>query len=131
MDLSAFDTKKIDEYARQAKESWGQTKEYKEFEEKSKDWTKDDQAKITQEFTQIFVDFGKLLDRKPEDAAVQEQVKALQTYITEHFYTCSPEILRSLADMYDGGGSMTENIDKMGGVGTADFVAEAVRIYCK
>ena len=30
MNFTAFDTKKIDEYAKQAKESWGNTKEFKE-----------------------------------------------------------------------------------------------------
>jgi len=36
MDFSAFDKSKLDEYARQAKEQWGNTSEYKEFAEKSK-----------------------------------------------------------------------------------------------
>lgn len=40
LDFSAFDTKKLDEYAKQAKASYGQTEEYKEFEEKSKNLTK-------------------------------------------------------------------------------------------
>lgn len=35
MDFTAFDTKKMDEYAKQAKESWGHTAEYQEYEEKS------------------------------------------------------------------------------------------------
>lgn len=33
--------------------------------------------------------------------------------------------------MYVGGGSMTENIDKAGGKGTAEFVSKAIEIYCK
>ena len=37
LDFTVFDMKKIDEYARQAKASWGQTPEYREFEEKSRD----------------------------------------------------------------------------------------------
>ena len=36
MDFSAFDVKKLDEYAAQAKAAWGQTEAYKEFEEKEK-----------------------------------------------------------------------------------------------
>lgn len=60
---------------------------------------------------------------------MQAQVEKLCGYITENFYTCTPEILRGLADMYAGGGSMTENIDKASGDGTAVFVADAVRVY--
>ncbi|MBQ8821863.1 MAG: TipAS antibiotic-recognition domain-containing protein [Lachnospiraceae bacterium] len=32
--------------------------------------------------------------------------------------------------MYAGGGSVTENIDKAGGKGTAEFVEKAIEIYC-
>ena len=40
LDFTAFDTSKIEEYSRKAKEQWGSTPEYKEFVEKSKKWTK-------------------------------------------------------------------------------------------
>jgi hypothetical protein len=32
--------------------------------------------------------------------------------------------------MYAGGGEFTENIDKMGGEGTAEFTNRAIEIYC-
>ena len=35
MSFEAFDTRKLDEYARQAKASWGSTDAYKEYEKKS------------------------------------------------------------------------------------------------
>ena len=130
LDFSAFDTKKLDEYAKQAKASYGQTEEYKEFEEKSKNWTKEDVANINMEFMGIFVEFGKMRDKEPTDEVVQELVKRLQDYITEHFYTCSTEVLSGLGKMYAGGGSMTENIDKAAGEGTAEFVERAICVYC-
>ena len=43
MDFSAFDTAKLDEYSKRAKEQWGATPEYKEFEEKSKGRSKEDE----------------------------------------------------------------------------------------
>ena len=36
MDFSAFDTKKMDEYAAKAKESWGETPAYREYEQRTK-----------------------------------------------------------------------------------------------
>ena len=33
--------------------------------------------------------------------------------------------------MYADGGEFTENIDKVGGRGTADFTAKAIEIYCE
>ena len=131
MDFEAFNTWKIDEYARQAKESWGKTEAYQEFTEKSKDWTDETIAGINKEFLQIFVEFGEMLDLQPEDEKVQAQVVKLRTFITDHFYNCTPEILSGLGKMYSGGGSMTENIDKMGGKGTAEFATKAIDIYCE
>ena len=72
-----------------------------------------------------------MLGKEPGEEDVQQQVKKLQDYITEHFYTCTGQILAYLGKMYNGGGSMTENIDAAGGAGTADFVAEAIKIYCR
>lgn len=129
LDFTAFDTRKIDEYAEEAKANWGKTEAWKEYEEKSKNYSKEDFQKINEEFMEIFREFGQMLDLSPEDAKVQKQVKKLQDYITEHFYTCTKEILRGISKMYAGGGSMTENIDRAAGAGTAVFAAEAVRFY--
>lgn len=130
MDFTAFDTKKMDEYAAQAKASWGETAAYQEYEEKSRNRTKEEEQMIGGGLMKLFTEFGGMMDRKPADDTVQEQVKKLQTYITEHYYTCTNEILKGLGSMYSGGGSMTENIEKAGGKGTARFVTEAIGIYC-
>lgn len=130
MDFSVFDTTKMDAYAKQAKEQWGNTAEYKEFEQKAKTRNPDEDRSIMEQFMQIFTDFGKLKDMEPDAAAVLHQVKKLQDYITENFYTCSKDILFCLGQMYAGGGEFTDNIDRFGGKGTAEFTAEAIRIYC-
>ena len=106
------------------------TEAYKEFEEKSKDWTEDTTKTIADDFMKMFVVFGSMKEKDPADSDVQEQVKRLQAYITEHFYQCTSEILSCLGHMYSGGGEYTENIDKAGGAGTADFTARAIEIYC-
>ena len=133
MDFSAFDVKKLDEYAAQAKAAWGQTEAYKEFEEKEKGRTKEQSDQIAEGTMALFTEFGLLMkEGKTADSdEAQAQVKKLQDYITEHFYACTKEILRSLGKMYSGGGSMTDNINKYAGEGTAEFTAEAIRIYCK
>ena len=130
MDFSAFDTKKIDEYARQAKESYGNSPAYKEFEQKSKCRSKEEEKSLGIGMMELFADFGKLLELSPEADTVQQKVTELQAYITKNFYTCTPEILSSLGEMYAGGGSMTDNINEYAGEGTAEFAAKAIRIYC-
>ena len=130
MDFLAFDTTKIDEYTQQAKAQWGKTAEYKEFEQKSQERSKEEERAVMEQFMQIFVEFGKIKDRDAEATEAQSLVKRLQDYITHNFYTCSNEILAGLGQMYAAGGEFTANIDRVGGNGTAAFAAEAVRVYC-
>jgi len=130
MDFSAFDTRKIEEYSERAKEQWGKTEAYKEFEEKSKDRTEEATKDIANDLMKMFVVFGSMKDKDPADPQVQEQVKKLQDYITKYYYNCTTQILSGLGRMYNGGGEFTENIDKAGGEGTADFTAKAIEIYC-
>ena len=131
MDFSAFDTSKIDEYARRAKEQWGNTAEYKESEEKAKGRTKEEEKDVMVQFMKIFTEFGAIKDQAPDGAEAQSQVKKLQDYITEHFYQCSDEILSGLGQMYAADGEFKENIDRAGGEGTAVFVSDAIRCFCK
>ena len=129
--FDAFDTRKIDEYAAQAKASWGTTPAYKEFEEKSKGRTDKENRDLGERMMMIFTEFGAIRDADPASEDAQALVKKLQDYITEHFYTCTNEILSGLGKMYAGGGEFTDNIDSVGGEGTAAFAAKAIEIYCK
>lgn len=129
MDFSAFDTRKMDEYAERAKEQWGDTKEYKEMMQKTENRSQEEERAVEKEFMQLFQDFGTLRGESPESEKVQSYVKKLQDYITQNFYDCSDEILLGLSKMYAGGGEFTVNIDQAGGVGTAVLIAKAVEIY--
>lgn len=131
MDFTAFDNSKMEEYAAQARASWGHTPEYREFKEKSKGWAEGEKQRISVQMMAIFTEFGTMLGEAPESEKVQGQVKKLQDFITEHFYKCSDEVLYGLGQMYAGGGDFTANIDKAGGAGTAEYVFQAIRIYCK
>lgn len=129
MDFKVFDTKKIEEYSKEAKNKWGETLEYKEYETKSKNWTKKDQSDIMKNFMKIFEEFGQMKDEDPSSLKVQLQVKKLQEYITNHFYNCSNDILKSLGEMYEHSDEFTENINKAGGPNTAKFVNKAIKFF--
>ena len=129
--FEAFDTSKIDEYAAQAKAYWGKTSAYKEFEEKSRGRTKEEDKKIYQGMIDIFGEFGQIRNTEPSSKDAQALVKKLQDYITEHMYTCTKKILSSLGKLYAGGGDFTKNIDSYGGEGTAEFTSQAIEIYCR
>ena len=127
MSFDAFDTRKIDEYAAQAKASWGKTDAYKEFEKKSEGRSKETQQKLNVEMMNIFAEFGKIRDKAPDGEEAVALAKKLQDHITENYYTCTDEILQGLGAMYAGGGDFTTNIDKVGGEGTAVFAYEAIK----
>ena len=101
MDFTVFDTKKIDEYARQAKAQWGQSDAYKEFEQKAKGRSKEEEQAVAKGLMQLFAEFGKLKAAKaqPDSANVQSQVGKLQDYLTQNYYQCSNDILLCLGDM--------------------------------
>ena len=130
VDFSAFDRTKMDEYAKKAREQWSDTDVYKEFIEKTKDRTQEEDELLAEGFMSLFVEFGTMKNESPDSDKVQIQVKKIQDYITEHIYTCTDTILASLGKMYAGGGDLTDNINSFGGNGTAAFVAKAIEYYC-
>ena len=129
MDFEGFDPKKLDEYSQQAKVLYGKTEAYKEFEQKRKVRTKEQEKDLGAQVMELFAKLGKMRPCPPDSEEAQNWAKELQAFFTEHFYTCTPQILKSLAESYAGGGSMTENIDKVGGEGTGAFAKQVIDIY--
>ena len=128
MDFSSFDTKKIDRYAREAKEKWGKTQAYQEFEVKT---AGKDMAATGDKLMDIFRQFGQIRHLSPASPEAQALVKKLQDFITANYYTCTGQILFGLGQMYAAPGEMNENIDKAGGEGTGAFARDAITVYCK
>ena len=130
MDFSAFDTKKMDEYAKKAKEAWGETPAFREYEQKAKGRSGAETEELSRQMMGIFAEFGAIKDRDPAAGEAQALVRKLQEFITAHYYTCTGPILSGLGRMYAAGGEMTENIDRYGGEGTAVFTGQAIEIFC-
>ena len=128
MDFHAFDSSQLEAYKAEAKERWGNTSAFAEFEEKY-DASKD--RVFAQEMQAIFEFFGKMQSLESDHPDVQAQVANLQAYITENFYTCTKEILQNLGFMYVEDERFSANIDRAGGPGTVAFVSQAIAIYCQ
>lgn len=131
MNFTPFDKTEIDNYAAQAKAKWGKTDAYQEFENKTKGQTREQLASIGEDLMDIFTEIGQIRHLSPAAPEAQTLIAKLQAFITDHYYTCTPQILRGLGQMYVAGDSMTENIDKAGGAGTAEFANKAIEIYTK
>ena len=126
-----WDPKKIDEYSAQAENLYGKTEAWQEYQQKAKGRSREKEQALGDGIMELFTRLGTMKQLSPDSAEVQAWVKELQNYITEHYYTCTPQILKGLGEMYAGGGSMTENIDAAGGKGTGEFAREAIKVYCK
>ena len=131
MDFKAFDTSKIEEFAREAKKSWGDTPEYKEYEKKNGKKTIEETKAMADKMMEIIAEFGPMKDTDPASDEAQAQVVKLQSYISDNYYKCSDEILAGLGQMYVAGGEFTDNIDAAGGKGTAEFISKAIEIHCR
>lgn len=129
MEFENFDPKKIDDYSQQAKLLYGKTDAYKEYAQKSKNRSRKQEQDLGQQVMDFFVRLGTMRHLPPGCEAAQSWAKELQEYFTAHFYTCTPQIYKSLAESYAGGGSLNENIDKAGGPGTGAFAKQVIDIY--
>lgn len=119
-------------YENEARERWGNTSAYHEHEQKIKNYTKEDWAGANDGLMAIFAEFAMCKNNgaSADSAEVQELVAKLQTYITDNYYTCTDEILAGLGKMYVADERFKNNIDKYG-EGIADFVAEAIAVFCQ
>ena len=119
----------MDNYIEQAKALYSKTQPYKEFEQKSANRTAEQEKDLGAQVMDFFARLGKMRPCEPDCEAAQNWARQLQAFFTEHYYTCTPQILGSLAESYAGGGSMTENIDKVAGSGTGAFAKEVIDAY--
>lgn len=121
MSFSSFDKTELEEFTAEAKEKWGHTDAYKEYEQKHTN-----SADKTDEFMQIFAEIGKVKHLSPDCEEAERLIKKLQKFITENYYTCTDEILKGLGEMYVSDERFKNNIDKAGGIGTAEFTSKAI-----
>ncbi len=115
------------QYAEEAKQRWGNTAAYKEFEQRDTDFSKSAALldAVFEEFAALNRD-GVLPDSEPAKITVEK----LQRRITDNFYTCTNEILAGLGQLYAADVRFRKNIDKHG-EGTAAYVSRCIENYCE
>lgn len=131
--FDAFDMSKIEKhkekYAQETREKYGNTSAYKESQEKTSKYTKNDWANIMEKWDVIYKKIADAMDKGAADPEVQEAIGEFRQHITDNFYTCTLEIFRGLGDLYVNDERFTKNIDKYK-PGLAKFLREAMNIYC-
>ena len=116
----------------EVKQRWGNTDAYKESEQKTAGYSADKWSDVNAGLNAVLAEFAAALKdgATPESETAQLLVRKLQQYITDNFYTCTNEILAGLGQMYVADERFRSNIDQ-NGAGTAEFISEAIRIFCK
>ena len=133
--MSAFDNSEYEttrqQYEDEAKQRWGDTDAYKQSQAKTAGYSKDKWNDILAGMNGVFAEFAecKKCGESADSDTAQSLVKKLQDYITANFYHCTDDILAGLGQMYVCDERFKNNIDSHG-EGTAEFVSEAIKIYC-
>jgi len=127
--FDALDRTEMEAYKKEAYEKWGETAAWQEY--ASRKVTPDQHQQAAKDMMALFGEMGAIKHLPPESDEAQAKVKALQQFITDHFYTCTKEILMNLGLMYTQHDRFRQSIDSVGGEGTAAFAQKAIEIYCK
>ena len=134
--MSAFDNSEYEtarqQYEDEAKQRWGDTDAYKESQAKTAGYSKDKWNHVFAGMNGVFAEFAECRNsgESADSNNAQQLVKKLQDYITANFYCCTDNILAGLGQMYVCDERFKNNIDSHC-EGTAEFVSEAIKIYCK
>ena len=120
------------DYKIEARDRYGNTVAYREYEQKTKNYTKEKWAEANDSLMAIFAEFAtcKESGASTDSDEAQALVAKIQAHITENYYTCTDEILAGLGKMYVADERFKNNIDKYG-EGTAEFVSEAIALFCQ
>lgn len=130
MSFEVFDKSEIEQYKTEAKVKWGNTQAYKNYEQKAATQSDLKCYEIANQLMTMFTEIGTLRQLSSASKEVQEKTAALQKFITDNYYVCTNEILNGLGQMYVCDERFKKNIDKAGGDGTAEFVRQAISVYC-
>ena len=121
----------MNNYDIEVKQRWGETDAYKEHTEKTAGYTKDKWQEVNDGLNAVLAKFAECMNsgHTADSDDAQALVKELQTHITEHYYTCTNEILAGLGRMYVADERFKTNIDQHAS-GTAEFISQAIKTYC-
>ena len=126
--FKGFDEKQQEEYAREARQRWGD-KNVDESERRVAGYTKADWEDVQRESGEIVNGMAALMERDPSDPEVQALVERWFRLINHRFYDCSLEIFRGLGDLYVDDARFTAFYDKVR-PGLAAFTRAAMHAYC-
>jgi DNA-binding transcriptional MerR regulator len=124
-----FNDDNVKQYQQEVKERWEKTDAYKQSMQRVKRMTKEQMEKIKADQRQNEQMIASLMDKGPENQAVQEQIQIHYNGINQ-FYDCSLEMYQNLADMYVSDPRFTAHYNETK-AGLAKFMQSAITFYIK
>ncbi len=130
--MHTFVNGEFEKHTAEVKEKWGKTDAYKEYAERTADYTGQKYSDLAAGMDSVLAEFAACMKKgeAPASPAAQELVKKLQNYITQNYYRCTKEILAGLGQMYAADERFRVNIDSHA-AGTAAYIGEAITVYCR
>ena len=119
-------------YSFESRKRWGSTDAYCEYEQKTKNYTKETWTEANDGLMAIIAEFAacRRSGARVDSAEAQALVVKFQAHITENYYTCTDEILAGLGKVYVTDERFKKNIGKYG-EGTAEFASKAITVFCQ
>src|SRR5215204_1484807 len=124
--LEVFGEFRLEDYAEEAEQRWGETEPYKESQRRVSSYTKQDWQRLRAEGEEVRARLAAALDAglAPESAEAMSAAEAHREYISRWFYECTYEIHRGLTEMYVSDERFRSNYDATA-PGLAAFIRDA------
>ncbi|MDT0341784.1 MerR family transcriptional regulator [Streptomyces litchfieldiae] len=116
-----------DEHAEEAERRWGGSEAYRESQRRAARYGKEDWQRIKSAGDDLNARFAALMETgaEPHSEAAMDLAEEHRQHICGHFYECSYEIHRGLAELYVSDERFTRNIDAVR-PGFAAYLREAI-----
>jgi DNA-binding transcriptional MerR regulator len=124
----AFTKRELEEFEKEAKVRWGDTKAYKQSIQRTKSWTKDDYVRVQKEWGVLLSAMAEKMDQNTNSEEIQAVVDRIYQHLFQ-FYDPNIEMFRGLGQMYVEDVRFKKTFEKIK-PGLAEFTRDAITFYC-
>lgn len=126
--LEVFGANDPTEHAAEVQERWGESDAYRESQQRSRKYDKENWLQIKREMDEVHQQFISLLTagEPATGEAAMNVARAHREHISRWFYPCSLQVHAGLAEMYLGDPRFTKTYEDLA-AGLAQYVADAIR----
>jgi DNA-binding transcriptional MerR regulator len=126
--FASFSADHIEQYKGEIKAKWGNTREYQQSVERTKQWATKDFERIIEEGRTITHSLSKLMEKGVASTEVQGQIERHFQHINR-FYDCSFEMYRRLGELYSEDQRFAKTYNNIA-PHLAEFMRDAIAYYC-